>query len=810
VDCIAAFILAFNLLDAKRRKQYPTNISVGIIVVSALFIYLYVTGGVHGTAFVWYFTYPLIACYLLGSRKGAFSSGVMFLPVMGLALLQPAHSFFASYSHNFVFRFMTSYLVILVFSYLFESTREKNREELSNINQSLEKRVAERTRELALVNEQLTADIDKREHAEAALKAKERKYRTIVENMSDLICVHDLDGRIRETNLHYKANIGYANEELIGRHIIDLVAPKHQQGIKDYLERIKNQGQDEGLMDLVTKSGQTLILEYSNLIMPGDLGELEVHVFAKDITDRWRAERALEASEKHYRTLFEKAGDAIFIIDASDEKMGRIIDANQAAADMHGYTVAQIKQMNIRELDAPYEADLMPQRISEMLDGKWVHLEIQHVRRDGTRFPVEVSAGLIELDKERHILAIDRDISNRRNLEDQIRQSQKMESIGNLAGGIAHDFNNILFPITGITELLLDDFQPGSAVYQKLEEILKAGQRAGGLVNQILSFSRQSEKKKVPVSLQLVLKEVIKLGRSTIPANIEIYSDLQWDCSPVLADPTQMHQIAMNLITNAYHAVEETNGNIAVTLQEIDVTPDALINNKLKPGCYAVLNISDSGSGIDPANMERIFDPYFTTKKKGKGTGLGLAVVYGIVTELGGEIKVDSSPEQGTTFSVFLPLINDPSKDQACKQPDRSHNGTESILVVDDEVMVANVIGDMLERLGYDITTLNSSVEALDTFESQPDRFDLMITDMSMPRMTGDQLASEILAIRPNLPIIICTGYSQRLNREKAESIGVKGVLHKPVSKPDLARMIRKVLNGAKPSGAQQAVTLSV
>lgn len=809
MDCVTALILALNLVDAKRRQQYPTNIIVGIIFVSALYVYLYVSGGVAGTAFVWYYTYPLIACYLMGSRKGGWASGCMILPVLCLALFKPSHSFFISYSNSFVARFAAAYIVVMIFSYLFEKTREHHREELRNINQNLEKMVAHRTQEIALVNAQLLEDIKKRELTESALMAKEQKYRSIVVNISDLICVHDLEGRILETNLHYKPEIGYTREELIDRHLADLIDPAYQAEVLTYLEHINTNGQAAGFVHLVTKKGHKLVLEYNNLLVHGSNGDFEVHGFARDITDRWKAEKALEASEKHYRTLFEKAGDAIFIIDASDENMGRIIDANQAAADMHGYTVAEIKQLTIQDLDAPREADLLPQRMKEMLDGEWAHMEIQHVHRDGSQFPVEVSAGLIELDNVRRILAIDRNISDRRDLEEQIRQSQKMESIGNLAGGIAHDFNNILFPIMGITEMLLEDFQPDSREYKKLEEILKAGQRASGLVNQILSFSRQSEKKEVPVSLQLVLKEVLKLGRSTIPANIEIYNDLQWDCSPVLADPTQMHQIAMNLITNAYHAVEASNGTIAVTLHEVELTPESLYGRNLKPGWYAVLNISDTGGGIDPANVDRIFDPYFTTKEKGKGTGLGLAVVYGIVTELGGEIKVDSNPGQGTTFSVILPLIESHSQDKSGKQPRHSHSGTESILVVDDESIIANLISDILARRGYRVTTLTSSLGALETFRRQPHGFDLMVTDMTMPKMTGDHLTGEILAIRPDLPIIICTGYSERIDSQKAVDIGAKGLLLKPVSKADLTRMIRNVLDNEKPSKQKLAALLS-
>jgi PAS domain S-box-containing protein len=383
-------------------------------------------------------------------------------------------------------------------------------------------------------------------------------------------------------------------------------------------------------------------------------------------------------------------------------------------------------------------------------------------------------------------------------LQDQLAQAQKIESIGNLAGGIAHDFNNILFPIVGMSEMLLEDLPAGSLEHENAQVILDAGKRGGDLVKQILAFSRQTEHKVIPVRIQQILKEVLKLGRSTIPTDIEIAQDIQADCGMVMADPTQLHQIAMNLITNAYHAIEQTSGIISVQLKETILGREGLADSLLEPGRYALLSVSDTGCGIDPPLMKKIFDPYFTTKEQGKGTGLGLAVVYGIVKEHHGDIKVYSELGEGTTFKVYLPLMEKFSEAVFVGKVKRDETGTERILLVDDEEPVAKLEKQMLERLGYRVTSRINSVAALEVFGAKPAAFDLVVTDMTMPNMTGNQLARELISIRPDIPIIICTGFSERISKEKAPDFGIKGFLMKPVVKSEMAKMVRKVLDEAK------------
>jgi len=387
---------------------------------------------------------------------------------------------------------------------------------------------------------------------------------------------------------------------------------------------------------------------------------------------------------------------------------------------------------------------------------------------------------------------------DRKTLEGRLQQAQKMESIGNLAGGIAHDFNNILFPILGMSEMLMEDLAPDSMEYESVKEIFIAGKRGSELVKQILAFSRQTEKEMIPVRVQQIVKEVLKLIRSTIPANIEISYHLQPDCGLVMADPTKIHQVAMNLVTNAYHAVEETDGKINVQLQEITLKDDDLANMALEQGEYVMLTVSDTGCGIDPEALNKIFEPYFTTKAQGKGTGLGLSVVYGIVNKHKGYIEVFSEPLKGTTFNVYLPNMDKSTKNLSLDAIDVMETGTERILIVDDEVPIAQLEKIMLERMGYDVVQRTSSKDALKAFMMNPGSFDLVISDMSMPRLTGIQLAKEIFNIRQDLPIIICTGFSEKITESIIKETGIKAILMKPVIKSKMAKMVRKVLDEAK------------
>ncbi|UCF90662.1 MAG: response regulator [Desulfobacterales bacterium] len=384
-------------------------------------------------------------------------------------------------------------------------------------------------------------------------------------------------------------------------------------------------------------------------------------------------------------------------------------------------------------------------------------------------------------------------------LEDSNRQLQqvlKIQAIGTLAGGIAHDFNNILFPIIGYTELSLDEIPPASPAQGFLEEVLKAANRAKDLVQQILTFSRQNGQERKPVHVQHIVKEVLKLLRASIPANLEIIHRLDEDCGPILGDATQIHQVIMNLSTNAYHAMQEIGGALDISLTEVDIGyEEPITGTGIKPGRHLRLTVKDVGHGMEPAVMERIFEPYYTTKEPGKGTGLGLAVIHGIVKNHGGDIRVTSKPGEGTTFHVYLPLMDRSPAEPEAPVPNVAKSGNEHVLLVEDEKQVIDMERQMLERLGYRVTARTSSHEALAVFGAQPDNFDLVITDMTMPHMTGERLARQLIEIRPNIPIILCTGFNEGITEDKALAMGIRKFVMKPVVKNDLALTIRAVLD---------------
>jgi len=515
-----------------------------------------------------------------------------------------------------------------------------------------------------------------------------------------------------------------------------------------------------------------------------------------------RSQTRLHQSENQYQAIVECQQDAVcrWLPDTT------ITFANNQYAKLFGFTEGKIligkrwieflpenerkttldNYIHLAELSKPFscERSLILQNES-IRYFHWIDIPLLNVSGKCIEFQ---SVG-------RDITELKRAEEEKQKLQNRLIQAQKMESIGSLAGGIAHDLNNILFPISGLSEMLLDETTPDNPVYASIEQIYKSAQRGSGLVKQILAFSRQSNPRKLPIRIQPILKEVVMLSRSTIPKNIEIKSHISKDCRMVSADPTQVHQIAMNLITNAYHAVEQTGGIIHVELKETVIEAENSQDNSLNSGQYACITLSDTGTGIDQSLIDKIFDPYFTTKDLGKGTGLGLSVVHGIVKDHGGDIRVYSEVGKGTVFHVYLPLLEG-AEDSATSTANRQYpTGSERILLVDDEAAIARMVQIMLEKQGYHVTTITNSLDALDAFRVDPFRFDLVISDRGMPKMTGEQLAGELISIRPEIPIIICTGFSDENDEKRAREIGVKGLLKKPVTRADLTEMVRKVLN---------------
>ncbi len=385
-------------------------------------------------------------------------------------------------------------------------------------------------------------------------------------------------------------------------------------------------------------------------------------------------------------------------------------------------------------------------------------------------------------------------------LERQLRQAQKMEAVGTLAAGIAHDFNNILTIISGFAELAYHSQQQGSQAQSDIQQVLRASGRATELVKQILTFSRQGDHEKIPVHVTPIVKETVKFLRSSLPSTIDIHQEMAPALGRILADPTRVQQVLMNLCTNAGHAMREKGGQLTIRLDTVQLgNADLQLDPEMSAGPHLRLTVSDTGRGISAEILDRIFDPYFTTKKIGEGTGLGLAVVHGIVKSHGGTIRVHSQVGLGSSFEVFFPFAERVDLPHEPEQSDLP-TGHERILLVDDEKVVAQLGERILSSLGYHITAKTDSLEASKIFRSNPDQFDLVITDMTMPKMTGRDLAIQIMRIRPNIPVLLCTGYSDQINEEKARALGIREIVTKPFSRARMARIVRDVLDGLEGS----------
>ena len=645
----------------------------------------------------------------------------------------------------------------------------------------------------------IAIDTTERKKAEIELRNRNKFIETILVNLPVGLAVN----RISDNSIIYVNN---KFEEIYGWTAADI------QSVESFFEKVypdptyRKKLQEMVLADI--ESGDPSRMVWSGLKATSKDGKekvvtaVNIPLFeqdlmistVQDISDQHYALQQLKQSEEKFRQLAEMLPEPIYEID----KTGKLTFANKRAYDKFLYTEEDFKQgLNAIDMIVPEDRNRVAENLLLLMNGKDVGLsEYTAIKKDGITFPVLMRSSPIYSGKEicglRGFMI---DMTEQKALENQLVQAQKMESIGTLAGGIAHDFNNILMIMIGSTELAMYDMPKGSPAIENLESVKTAGRRAAELVNQLLSFSRKSEIEKKPINLSTIAKESLKLIRATIPTSIEIKKNIPKNCHTVYADPTQIHQVIINLCTNAYHAMGK-GGSLSVSLENIYLDQESGLPDKsMRPGNYVRLTISDTGHGISTENLDKIFDPYFTTKDVDKGTGMGLSVVHGIIKSHEGSITVDSKIGRGTTFSIYLPATIE-GAEHIEQEEQTTKLGTENILVIDDDKFIVDITQKILERFGYKVCSKTDPIEALELITSDPDQFDLVITDMTMPKMTGDQLAKEIINIRNDIPIILCTGFSDLIDEEKAQSIGIKAFLMKPMEANILSDTVRKVLDG--------------
>ena len=641
-------------------------------------------------------------------------------------------------------------------------------------------------------------DITDRKLAEEALQQERARLTRIIMTSPIVICSIAADGAVNFINAAGEETTGYTLEELKGRNWWQTFYPGQLHAQADRLfEEFSRSGDVVNYeMTMQTKAGALRTIMWNSMSDHAENGRVsEIFGFGIDITERTKAEDEVRQARDYLRNIFRASPDAILVADPE----GVIITANESVKAIYGYAPEEIIGQHSSVL-VPRTEQAMQENFEVMEQlfekGSVRVVEGDRVCKDGRIIQVESSIVLLKNPDGSVAGAISssRDVTDRKKLEEQLRQSQKMESIGTLAGGIAHDFNNILGVIFGYAELSQELAAGSTPLANNLAQILKAAERARNLVRQILAFSRKSTFEAVPLRMHLIIKEALSLLRASLPSSIAIQSNVAETNDTVMADATQIHQVIINLCTNAAHAMHESGGTLDVTLKPVELDTDsAAAYSDIEPGAYVHLSVRDTGTGIAPDIIGRIFEPFFTTKTFGSGTGMGLSVVHGIVKSLKGDIKVYSRPGSGTVFHIMLPRVRD-GETQKQEDVPEAPRGHESILLVDDEQMLLDVGMRLLNSLGYTVTALHNPAEALELFRQDPAAFDAVITDQTMPGMTGFELARRLLAIRPGIPVILCTGYSDLVTGQSARSAGISDFIHKPLDRTTMAHTLRRIL----------------
>lgn len=676
------------------------------------------------------------------------------------------------------------------------------REELAELKREkadLELLIAELKREKADLELLMETNIEHSDYleedllnkVESALRESEQRFRLISETIPVPITVSRVsDAAIVYANGPAGSLFGLPLHLLSGQKVTDFYDPSEGQLLLDMLAA---QGHVSNY-ELEGKRADGTPFWAALFVQPLTFNDEPCRLTALyDLTDR----KLDEEERMRLATAVEQGAESIIITD----RKGHIEYVNPAFEQTFGHAREEITGRNFRMFKSDKHKEAFYREMWNIITHGQVWTGRVINRKKGgqicefetTISPIRDASGSII-----NFVSVNRDVTHELQMERQLRQAQKMEAIGTLAAGISHDFNNILTAIFGNVQLARMDIPEDSPILSKLDNVLFAANRAKDLVMQVLTFCRQTEHEKKPLQISLIVKEALNLLRASIPATIEIQQKIKSKPGVVLADPTQMHQVLMNLCANAAGAMREKGGMLEVVLENMDIDEDCAIRlPDLKPGSYLRLSVCDTGHGMSPEVTDRIFEPFYTTKNPGEGTGMGLAVVHGIVRSHGGAVHVRSEMEKGTVFHVYLPQVSAPEKKkEASEMIEALPEGHEHILFVDDEKHLQEVFRDMLKYLGYKVVAETDSIKALELFRAEPDKFDIVITDQTMPNMTGEELATELMRIRPDIPIILCTGYSEQMNEDKAREMGIKRFLMKPFVISKIANAVRQVLDG--------------
>ena len=641
----------------------------------------------------------------------------------------------------------------------------------------------------------------------SALEESKRNYRLIAENINDVIWKMDLDTMgFNFVSPSILKLTGYTYEEYLRKTLEDILPPDESKPVIEILREAARPESSEAFhangtrrfeWEIFHKDGHLIWVEVDTKLLKNNDGNFtSVIGVARDISYRKSREAHIEERNVFIETILAHLPIGLAVNKISDSKA---IYMNEKFEEIYGWPKEHI--IDIESFftcaypDEKYRNEIYNKIMTDIESGDPSRMSWENVHVTGINGEKKiVSAKNIPIPEQNLMISTVQDVTQKVQLEDQLRHTQKMKSIDTLTGGISHDFNNILSIMVGNTELALDEISESNPAYQYLLNIKNAGLRAADIIKQLLEFSKKTETRKKPINLVPLIEESLKLVRAVVPASVDIRTDLPEDCDPIMGNPSQIHQIMINLCSNASEAMDD-GGILEINLENVHLDDRyVLVDKDLISGDYVKLSVRDTGRGIDPDDLCRIFDPYFTTKDVGKGSGMGLAVVHGIVKSWGGSIIVNSEPGQGSTITIYFP-VTDMQMESDAPIENELPSGNKRILFVDDEPLIVELAQKMLEKMGYRVTTRLDPLDALDLFVENPHQFDLGILDITMPHMTGDNLAIEILKHNPDIPLILCTGHREKMYETHLLDIGIRDFLMKPLLKEDLANIVQRVLN---------------